>query len=127
MPSLRLVPGLNRHSPPPSLFSSQELKDEFKDLTKWWKKLLGDQVTSVKVSARLATTPCVVVAGKYGQSANMERIMRAQAFQDPNRAGMSRSQKVFEINPRHPVIRGLKEKVRAQPGARACGCWTCRV
>eukprot|EP00197_Chlamydomonas_leiostraca_P012972 CAMPEP_0202865410 /NCGR_PEP_ID=MMETSP1391-20130828/5942_1 /ASSEMBLY_ACC=CAM_ASM_000867 /TAXON_ID=1034604 /ORGANISM="Chlamydomonas leiostraca, Strain SAG 11-49" /LENGTH=829 /DNA_ID=CAMNT_0049545253 /DNA_START=106 /DNA_END=2595 /DNA_ORIENTATION=+ len=91
----------------------KELKDEFKDLTKWWKKLLGDQVTGVKVSARLATTPCVVVAGKYGQSANMERIMRAQAFQDPNRAGMHRSQKVFEINPRHPVIRGLKDKVNA--------------
>jgi hypothetical protein len=56
----------------------QELKEEYKPLTKWWKKVLGDSVTSVKVSTRLSTTPCVVVAGKYGQSANMERIMRAQ-------------------------------------------------
>ncbi len=40
--------------------------------------MLGESVTSVKVSTRLATTPCVVVAGKFGQSANMERIMRAQ-------------------------------------------------
>lgn len=92
----------------------KELKAEFKDLTKWWKALLGDEVTAVKVSTRLATTPCVVVAGKYGQSANMERIMRAQAFQDPNRAGMQRSQKVFEINPRHPVIVALKDKVEAK-------------
>jgi HSP90 family molecular chaperone len=56
----------------------KELREEFKDLTKWWKNVLGDAVTSVKVSTRLATTPCVVVAGKFGQSANMERIMRAQ-------------------------------------------------
>jgi hypothetical protein len=54
------------------------LKAEFKDLTAWWKKVLGNDVANVKVSNRLATTPCVVVAGKYGHSANMERIMRAQ-------------------------------------------------
>jgi len=62
----------------PTSLSLQELKEEFKPLTKWWKKLLGSSVTNVKVSTRLASTPCVVVAGKYGQSANMERIMRAQ-------------------------------------------------
>ncbi len=58
--------------------STQELKSEFKDLVSWWKKVLGEEVQSVKVSNRLTTTPCVVVAGKYGQSANMERIIRAQ-------------------------------------------------
>ncbi len=57
---------------------AQELKSEFKDLTVWWKKVLGDEVASVRVTNRLTTTPCVVVAGKFGQSANMERIMRAQ-------------------------------------------------
>lgn len=94
----------------------KELKEEFKDLVKWWKGVLGDAVQSVKVSNRLATTPCVVVSGKYGQSANMERIMRAQAFQDPSRAGMMRSQKLLEINPGHPLIRGLKDKVSAAGG-----------
>ncbi|GFH24560.1 heat shock protein 90B, partial [Haematococcus lacustris] len=60
----------------------KELREEFKKLTSWWKTVLGSAVSSVKVSSRLSTTPCVVVAGKYGQSANMERIMRAQVELD---------------------------------------------
>jgi HSP90 family molecular chaperone len=60
----------------------KELREEFKELTRWWKGVLGEAVTSVKVSTRLATTPCVVVAGKFGQSANMERIMRAQVCEN---------------------------------------------
>ncbi len=79
----------------------QELKDEFKDFTKWWKKTIGEtEVSNVKVSTRLLSTPCVVVAGKYGQSANMERITRAQAFADPSRSSFMKSQRVLEINPR---------------------------
>ncbi len=66
----------------------------------WWKKVLGEDVSSVKVSNRLTTTPCVVVAGKYGQSANMERIMKAQAFSNPNTGGAQKGQKLLEINPR---------------------------
>lgn len=54
----------------------------------------------VQVSTRLSTTPCVVVVNKYGKSANMERIMKAQAFSDPSRAAMTKSQKALEINPR---------------------------
>lgn len=90
----------------------KELKEEFKDLTRWWKKTLDAQISNVKVSSRLSTTPCIVVAGKYGQSANMERITRAQAFSDPNRA-FTKGQRVLEINPRHPLIKGLKDKVTA--------------
>jgi heat shock protein beta len=63
---------------------TQELKEEFKPLTKWWKKVLGSSVTGVKVSTRLSTTPCVVVASKYGPSANMDRIMRAQVRKHTN-------------------------------------------
>ena len=54
------------------------LKESFKGLTKWWKGQLGDKVSAVKVSNRLSTTPCVIVSSKYGHSANMERIMKAQ-------------------------------------------------
>lgn len=85
----------------------KELKEEFKPLTTWWKKVVSD-VTSVKVSNRLHSTPCIVVTGKFGQSANMERIMKAQAFGDPSR--VSKSPKTLEINPRHPLIKVLKEK-----------------
>ena len=63
--------------------------------------MLGDdKVQNVKVSTRLANSPCVVVASKYGTSANMERIMRAQAFTDPNTRSFQKAQKVLEINPR---------------------------
>jgi len=94
----------------------KELKSEFKELTTWWKKALGMEVTNVKVSTRLATTPCVVVAGKYGHSANMERIMRAQAFQDPNKGGVQKGTRTLEINPRHPMIRAIRDKVAATGG-----------
>ncbi|GLI59667.1 hypothetical protein VaNZ11_001606 [Volvox africanus] len=91
----------------------KELKEQFKDLTKWWKKVIDDsRLQAVKISNRLATTPCVVVSGKYGQSANMERIMRAQAF---SRSGGSFTpgQRVLEINPRHPLVVALKDKLAA--------------
>ena len=79
----------------------QELKEEFKDLTRWWRKTVGEEeVSNVKVSNRLSTTPCVVVTSKYGQSANMMRIMAAQAFNDPSRAAMNKGQRTLEINPR---------------------------
>eukprot|EP00798_Chlamydomonas_sp_ICE-L_P027680 gene27680-7322_t len=94
----------------------KQLKDEFKDLTKWWKsQLSASEVTSVKVSTRLSTTPCVVVASKYGQSANMERIQKAQAFSDPTRAAMMGGGKVFEINPRHAMMKAMKAKFDANP------------
>ena len=55
------------------------LQEEYKGVVTWWKAALNDpEVESVKISTRLASTPCVVVTSKYGWSANMERIMRAQ-------------------------------------------------
>lgn len=95
----------------------KELKEEFKDLAKWWKNLLGDKVSGVKVSNRLTTTPCVVVTSKFGNSANMERIMRAQAFSDPSRASFMKGQRSLEINPRHPLVKALKSKVDADEKA----------
>lgn len=89
------------------------LKESFKGLTKWWKGQLGDKVSAVKVSNRLSTTPCVIVSSKYGHSANMERIMKAQAFSNPGMAAMMRGQRSLEINPRHPLVVALKNKVEA--------------
>ncbi|KAG2435339.1 hypothetical protein HXX76_007412 [Chlamydomonas incerta] len=91
----------------------KELKEQFKDLTKWWKKVVDDsKLQGVKVSNRLATTPCIVVTGKYGNSANMERIMRAQAFSRPG-SSFTPTQRTLEINPRHPLIVALKDKLAA--------------
>ncbi|WIA23790.1 hypothetical protein OEZ85_013471 [Tetradesmus obliquus] len=93
--------------------AAKALKESFKPLTSWWKDLLGSKVAGVKLSKRLSSTPCVVVASKWGQSANMERIMKASAFNDPSRAAMMRGQRTLEINPDHPLIAGLKDKVVA--------------
>ena len=54
------------------------LQDKYKELTAWWKDVLGTSVTGVKVSSRLAKSPAIVVTSQYGWSANMERIMRSQ-------------------------------------------------
>lgn len=58
-------------------------QDKFKDLTTWWKEVLGTSVTGVKVSSRLATSPAIVVTSQYGWSANMERIMKSQVRLPP--------------------------------------------
>eukprot|EP00887_Chlorella_sp_A99_P005289 scaffold1.g5289.t1 len=102
--------------PPTHTHSSQDRKadrkarEAFRGLTKWWKALLGadSSVSDVKVSKRLASTPCVVVSSKYGWSATMERIARAQALGDSERARWMRGQRTLEINPRHPLVKELK-------------------
>jgi len=93
----------------------KETKDEFKDLTKWWKNLLTtEEVENVKISNRLQTTPCVVVTSKYGWSANMERIMKAQALAADGKANYMKGRRTLEINPRHPIIKELKERIEAK-------------
>jgi heat shock protein beta len=90
----------------------KEMKESYKDLTKWWVNLLSDElVESVKVSNRLADTPAVVVTSKYGWSANMERIMQAQTLADPSKQSYMRGKRILEVNPKHPIIKDLKEKV----------------
>ncbi|XAR64202.1 hypothetical protein NMG60_11024455 [Bertholletia excelsa] len=94
----------------------KELKESFKELTKWWKgALAGDNVDDVKISNRLADTPCVVVTSKYGWSANMERIMQSQTLSDASKQAYMRGKRVLEINPRHPIIKELRERVVKDP------------
>ncbi|XP_052201566.1 endoplasmin homolog [Diospyros lotus] len=94
----------------------KELKESFKELTKWWKgALASDNVDDVKVSNRLADTPCVVVTSKYGWSANMERIMQSQTLSDASKQAYMRGKRVLEINPRHPIIKELRERVVKDP------------
>ncbi|KAL8514740.1 hypothetical protein ACS0TY_013719 [Phlomoides rotata] len=94
----------------------KELKESFKDLTKWWKKaLVSENVDDVKISNRLADTPCVVVTSKYGWTANMERIMQSQTLSDANKQAYMRGKRVLEINPRHPIIKELRERIVTDP------------
>ncbi|CAL4966382.1 unnamed protein product [Urochloa decumbens] len=90
----------------------KELKESFKELSDWWKKALeNENVDSVKISNRLHNTPCVVVTSKYGWSANMEKIMQAQTLSDSSKQAYMRGKRVLEINPRHPIIKELRDKV----------------
>ncbi|CAM6096276.1 unnamed protein product [Calypogeia fissa] len=94
----------------------KELKESFKDLTKWWKNVLAsDNIEGVKVSNRLADTPGVVVSSKFGWSANMERIMQAQTLTDASKQAYMRGKRTLEINPRHPIIKDLQNKVAENP------------
>ncbi|KAJ7966879.1 heat shock protein 90 [Quillaja saponaria] len=94
----------------------KELKESFKELTKWWKSsLASENVDDVKISNRLDNTPCVVVTSKYGWSANMERIMQSQTLSDASKQAYMRGKRVLEINPRHPIIKELRERVVKNP------------
>lgn len=84
-------------------------KEKFKPLTKWLKKLYGSSVMRVAVSNRLVSAPALASSAEYGHSANMERIMRAQAHSHGVHDMQMQSLKVFEINPRHPLIEKLLE------------------
>eukprot|EP00568_Trieres_chinensis_P012814 CAMPEP_0183294442 /NCGR_PEP_ID=MMETSP0160_2-20130417/2785_1 /TAXON_ID=2839 ORGANISM="Odontella Sinensis, Strain Grunow 1884" /NCGR_SAMPLE_ID=MMETSP0160_2 /ASSEMBLY_ACC=CAM_ASM_000250 /LENGTH=823 /DNA_ID=CAMNT_0025455773 /DNA_START=95 /DNA_END=2566 /DNA_ORIENTATION=+ len=82
---------------------------KFKPLTKWLNKLYGAEVMRVAISKRLGKAPAIVSSSEYGHTANMERIMRAQAFQHGQDDMMMRAMRILEINPRHPFIEKLLE------------------
>ena len=84
-------------------------KDTFKPLTKWLKKLYGMSVMRVTISKRLVSTPAIASSAEFGHSANMERIMRAQAYNHGQHDLGMRSMKIFELNPRHPFVLKLLE------------------
>merc|ERR1712002_672518 len=91
----------------------EELKASFEDLCKVIKDILDKKIEKVAVSNRLVNSPCCIVTSTYGWSANMERIMKAQALRDTSTMGYMAAKKHLEINPEHQIMIQLKKKVEA--------------
>merc|ERR1712168_1649099 len=91
----------------------EEQKTKLENLCKVMKDILDKRVEKVVVSNRLVTSPCCIVTSQYGWTANMERIMKAQALRDTSTMGYMAAKKHLEINPDHSVMVALKKKVDA--------------
>jgi len=91
----------------------EEKKTQYEDLCKVMKDILDKKVEKVHVSNRLVSSPCCIVTAQYGWSANMERIMKAQALRDSSTMGYMAAKKQMEINPDHTIVQALKTKVEA--------------
>lgn len=91
----------------------EEQKAEFEPLCKLMKEVLHEKVDKVLVGSRLSDSPCVLVTSEYGWSANMERIMKAQALRDNSMTSYMVSKKTMEINPNHSIMQELRKKAAA--------------
>ncbi|KAK3878057.1 hypothetical protein Pcinc_017269 [Petrolisthes cinctipes] len=91
----------------------EEQKSKYENLCKVVKDILDKRVEKVVVSNRLVTSPCCIVTSQYGWTANMERIMKAQALRDTSTMGYMAAKKHLEINPDHSIIDTLRQKADA--------------
>merc|ERR1712062_806025 len=84
-------------------------KEKFEPLCKVMKDILDKKVEKVVVSSRLVSSPCCIVTSQYGWTANMERIMKAQALRDTSTMGYMAAKKHLEVNPDHAIVRTLED------------------
>ncbi|CAK9805717.1 Heat shock protein 83 [Anthophora quadrimaculata] len=97
----------------------EEDKTKFENLCKVMKNILDNKVEKVLISNRLVDSPCCIVSSQYGWTANMERIMKAQALKDKSTLGYMAAKKQLEINPDHSIIDTLRQKAEADKTDKA--------
>ena len=97
----------------------EEDKAKYETLCKVMKDILDKKVEKVAVSNRLVNSPCCIVTSQYGWTANMERIMKAQALRDTSTMGYMSAKKHLEINPDHSIIETLRSKAESDKNDKA--------
>lgn len=91
----------------------QKLKEMYKPLTDWWKKYLGSQVEKVTISNKLDDDPLFILTSQFGFSATMEKVNKAQAFQNSDRQNSYMlAKKTLELNPHHSVMKEMLQKLK---------------
>merc|ERR1719171_1445517 len=93
----------------------EKYKEMFKPLLDFAKDLLGKKVEKVQISKHLVNSPVVVLSADYGWTAQMEKVMKSQAFADQSKFEFMKSKRMFEINPRHPMIVELNSRLTSKP------------
>merc|ERR1719335_1493337 len=90
----------------------EKYKEMFKPLLDFLKETLGKKVEKVQISKHLVQSPVVVLSADYGWTAQMEKVMKSQAFADQSKFEFMKSKRMFEINPRHPMIVELNDRIK---------------
>merc|ERR1711968_163017 len=93
----------------------EKYKEMFKPLLDFAKDMLGKKVEKVQISKHLVNSPVVVLSADYGWTALMEKVMKSQAFADQSKFEFMKSKRMFEINPRHPMIVELNSRLQSKP------------
>merc|ERR1719230_1176236 len=93
----------------------EKYKEMFKPLLDFAKDTLGKKVEKVSISAHLVQSPVVVLSADYGWTAQMEKVMKSQAFADQSKFEFMKSKRNFELNPRHPMIVELNQRIKEKP------------
>jgi len=90
----------------------EKYKELFKPLLDYAKDILGKKVEKVQISKHLVQSPVVVLSADYGWTAQMEKVMKSQAFADQSKFEFMKSKRMFEVNPRHPMIVELNSRLK---------------